>query len=530
MQAAYDAIVIGGGHNGLVAAAYLARAGRRVLLLERRSTVGGAAATEEFHPGFRGPTGATLCGLLLPAIVRDLGLAAHGLQFLPCDPEVVALGEDGKALRLWRDPAKAQAEISTFSTRDAEAYPQFTDFLTRLATVADPVLSSTPPDIESLGIADELILLRRAWTARKLGKEGVGQAVRMVPMSVRSVLNERFETELLKASFAIDALIGVCRGPWSPGTAFGLLHHFLARARGTPWSFVRGGMGNLSRALAAAAQAAGVAIRTDAAVERILVQDGRVSGVRLASGETIAASVVLSNADPKRTFLQLVDPAELGLEFTNQVRNIQMDGAVAKVNFALDAAPALATPGDGGRVVPHFRIGPSLEYLERAYDDAKYGAMSEHPFLDAVVPTVVDPDLAPAGRHVMSVLVQYAPYRLKQGTWDDQRERIGDTAADLLEEHIPGFRKMVLGREVLTPADLEQRFGLTGGHIYHGEMTLNQQFVLRPVPGWSQYRTPIAGLYLCGSGAHPGGGVTGAPGYNASREIQRNRAWHGGVR
>jgi len=523
VQAAYDAIVVGAGHNGLVAAAYLAKAGRRVLVLERRHVVGGAAATEEFHPGFHGPTGATLCGLLRPEVARDLQLAAHGLQFLPCDPEVVALGEDGRVLRLWNDPVKAQAEISTFSTRDAEAYPRFTSFLARLAAVADPLLASTPPDLGSLGIGDELFLLRRAWTARKLGKEGVGQAVRMVPMSVRAVLNEWFETELLKATLAIDALIGMCRGPWSPGTAFGLLHHYLPAARRTSWSFVRGGMGSLSRALAAAAQAAGVTIQTDAAVERILASDGRVSGVRLASGETMAAPTVLSNADPKRTFLQLVDPTELGLEFTNRVRNIQMDGAVAKVNFALDAAPALPGQGDGGIVVPHFRIGPSLEYLERAYDDAKYGSMSERPFLDAVIPTLVDPDLAPAGKHVMSVLVQYAPYRLKKGNWDDRREGIGDTVAGLLEERIPGFRKIVLGREVLTPADLERRFGLTGGHIYHGEMTLNQQFVLRPVPGWSQYRTPIAGLYLCGSGAHPGGGITGAPGYNAARQVLRDR-------
>ncbi len=524
MQASYDAVVIGAGHNGLVAAAYLAKAGRRVLVLERRSVVGGAAATEEFYPGFRGPTGATLCGLLRPEVMRDLQLAAHGLQFLPCDPEVVTLGDDGTALRLWNDPAKSQAEISTRSTRDAEAYPRFTSFLTRLAAIADPVLASTPPDVDGLGIVDELFLLRRAWTARKLGKEGIGQAVRMVPMSVRSVLNEWFETELLRATLAMDALIGVGRGPWSPGTAFGLLHHFLPRARGTAWSFVRGGMGNLSRALASSAQAAGVTIRTDAAVERILTSDGRVSGVQFATGETIPARIVLSNADPKRTFLQLVDPAELGLEFTSQVRNIQMDGSVAKVNFALNAAPAIPMQGDGGLVAPHFRIGPSLEYLERAYDDAKYGAPSEHPFLDVVIPTVVDPDLAPAGKHVMSVLVQYAPYRLKKGNWDDRREKLGEVVVDLLDGHIPGFRKLVLGQEVLTPVDLERRFGMTGGHIYHGEMTLNQQFVLRPVPGWSQYRTPIEGLYLCGSGAHPGGGITGAPGYNSAREVLRNRA------
>lgn len=522
MQAACDVIIIGAGHNGLVTAAYLARAGRRVLVLERRAVVGGAAATEEFYPGFRGPTGATLCGLLRPEVMRDLQLAAHGLQFLPVDPEVVALGEDSEVLRLWRDVRKSQGDISTFSTRDAAAYPRFHSFMTELAGVLDPLLVATPPDIPGAGIADELFLLRRILKARKLGKEGMGQAIRLVPMSVRAVLNEWFETDPLKATLAIDALTGTFRGPWSPGTAFGLLHHYLPATHGMAWSFVRGGMGNLARALASAAQAAGVTIRTDAEVARILTADGRVTGVQLASGETIAAQTVVSNADPKRTFLRLVDPVELELEFVNKARNIQMEGAVAKVNFALDAAPAIPVQGNGGIVAPHFRIGPSLEYLERAYDDAKYGALSKEPFLDVVIPTLVDPDLAPAGKHVMSVLVQYAPYRLKNGTWDDRREEVGDTVADLLDGRIPGFRKIVLGREVLTPLDLERRFGLTGGHIYHGEMTPNQQIVLRPVPGWSQYRTPIAGLYLCGSGAHPGGGVTGAPGYNAAREILRD--------
>ncbi|HEY7588862.1 MAG TPA: NAD(P)/FAD-dependent oxidoreductase [Thermoplasmata archaeon] len=509
--------MIGGGHNGLVAATYLARAGRRVAVLERRAFVGGAAATEEFHPGFRGPTGAALCGLLRPEIIRDLRLADRGLTLLPANPEVAVHGTEGKVLRIWRDDARTRADLAGFSPRDAEAYFRFRSFLTRIAGVLDPLLVQAPPEVSEWNLGDQFFLLRRALKLRRFGKDVTGEALRMAPMSLRAVLNEWFETELLKASLAVDALIGTNRGPWSPETAFGLLRHFGPRLHGMSWSFVRGGMGALSTALAAAAQAVGVAIRAGAEVTRILTVDGRVTGVQLASGETTAARFVLSNADPKRTFLQLVDPAELDLEFVRAVRGIQIDGCVARVNLALDAIPAM--PEDGGAVAPHFRIAPSLEYLERAYDDGKYGGRSAQPFLDVTIPTLVDPELAPAGNHVMSALVQYAPYRLRRGAWDDERDNLGDAVVDILDESIPGLRGHVLGREVLTPLDMERRLGLTGGHIHHGEMTLNQQLFLRPVPGWSQYRTPIAGLYLCGSGAHPGGGITGAPGYNCARAI-----------
>ncbi len=518
MQASYDAIVVGGGHNGLVAAAYLAKAGRRVAVFERRPVVGGAAATEEFHPGFHGSSGASLCGLLRPEIIQDLGLLARGLQLLPMDPEVSMLGEERKTLRLWRDDAHTRSELAAHSARDADAYFRFRESLVRIAEVLDPLMVRAPPDVSPLGLSDQFVLLRRAMRLRRLGKGEMNQAVRMIPMSVRAVLDEWFETELLKASLAVDALTGICRGPWSPETAFGLLHHFMPRVHGTEWSFVRGGMGALSIALANAAQSAGATIRTGTEVSKILASDGRVTGVELASGEAVGAPVVLSNADPKRTFLRLVDPSQLGLDFLHAVRSIQMDGCVARVNFALDGAPAI---GDDGAAAAHVRIAPSLVYIERAYDDAKYGRMSEEPFLDVTVPTLVDPELAPAGKHVMSVLVQYAPYRLKRGTWEDQRDQLGDRVVEIIEGRAPGFRKLILGREVLTPADLETRFGLTGGHMHHGEMTLNQQLVLRPVAGWSAYRTPIEGLYLCGSGAHPGGGITGAPGYNAARAVLR---------
>ncbi len=520
MHTTYDAIVVGAGHNGLVAAATLAREGRRVLLLEKRPIVGGAAVTEEFHPGFRGLPGASLCGLLRPEIIQELGLVQRGLQLLPLDPAVVALGEDGRILRMWRDPARAAREISSFSPRDAAAFPAFRSLLVSIAEVADPLMVEPPPEVSEWRWTDQIQYLRRGVQLRRKGKGVLYTAIRMLPMSLRALLGEWFETDLLKATLAVDALQGTFRGPYSPETAFGLLHHFLPEVHGGGWSLVRGGMGSLTRLLAAAAQDAGVAIRTEADVIRVLTKDGRATGVQLASGEILLARAVLSNADPKRTFLQLVDPVELPLDFLHAIRCFQTEGAVAKVNLALDGTPQI--PGNDGGLAPYLRFAPSLEYLERAYDDAKYGSPSAKPFLDVVVPTLVDPDLAPSGKHVMSVLVQYAPYHRKKGNWAADREAFGDAVVDLLDAHLPGLRRLVVGREVLTPSDLEKRFGLTDGHIYHGEMTLNQQLVLRPAPGWSQYRTPIGGLYLCGAGAHPGGGITGAPGYNAAHAVLRD--------
>ncbi|HYY47691.1 MAG TPA: NAD(P)/FAD-dependent oxidoreductase, partial [Thermoplasmata archaeon] len=341
--------------------------------------------------------------------------------------------------------------------------------------------------------------------------------LRLPPMSVRNLLEEWFESDLLKASLAVDALVGTFQGPFSPGTAFGLVPHFLPAARGTDWSFVRGGMGVLADAMARAAREAGATIRTDAEVRRIVTDGGRATAVELATGEMIGARAVASSADPKRTFLQLIEAEELSPEFLLQVRNIAMGGVVAKVNLALDGTPPVPVAGDG--MPPHVRIAPSLEYLERAFDDAKYGAMSKAPFVDAYVPTAVDPGRAPAGRHLLSAVVQYAPYDLRGRDWTRDRDVLAERAIGILEEHMPGLEKRIIGRTVLTPRDLEARFGMTEGHIYHGEMTLDQMLILRPVPGWAQYRTPIEGLYLCGSGAHPGGGITGAPGRNAARAI-----------
>ncbi len=521
MGETFDVVVVGGGHNGLVTAAYLARAGRRVLVLEKRSAVGGPVTTEEIAPGFRGPTAASVCGLLRPQIIRELNLASRGVQFIPVDPEVVALG-DGRALRIWQDARKTQKELALTSARDAEAYPRFVDFLRRFAGALDPLLAMTPPNLTSPSLGEQMTLLRRAVQLRRLGKHVMQQMLRLPPMPIRDLLNEWFETELLKASLAVDGLVGTFEGPWSPGTAFGLVRHFLPAAYGNGWAFVRGGMGNLANALARAAQDAGATIRTQAEVMRIMSTAGRATGVELVGGETIGARVVASNADPKRTFLHLVEPSELSPEFLGHVRNFEMNGIVAKVNFALDGAPSM----DGGEPVPpHFRICPSLEYIERAYDDAKYGRASSEPFLDVFVQTTVDPDLAPPGKHVMSVLVQYAPYDLRPGNWKKEGEKLADRVVAILGDHLPGFERLIVHRQVLTPADLEATFGLTEGHIYHGEMTLDQSLVLRPVPGWSRYRTPIEGLYLCGSGAHPGGGITGGPGYNAAQEILKD--WSG---
>jgi phytoene dehydrogenase-like protein len=515
LAGSYDVIVVGGGHNGLVTAAYLARARRRVLVLERRPTVGGAVATEDIAPGFHAPTGADVCGLLRPEILEDLNLAARGVRFLPLDPEVTVIG-DGESLRIWRDAWRTQAELMTKSPHDAEAYPRFMAFLRDFAKALDPILVMTPPNVAAPSLGEQMGLFRRALAVRRMGKATMQQMLRLPPMPVRDLLNEWFETELLKATLAVDALIGTFQGPFSPGTAFGLVSRLPAAVQGG-WSFVKGGMGNLAHALALAATEAGATIRTDADVKQITTVNGRVRGVALANGETISARAVASNADPKRTFVHLVNPEELGPEFLVHVRNFEMNGVVAKVNLALERAPPFPAAANG--FPAHFRIAPSLEYLERAYDDAKYGSTSKAPMLDVYVPTILDPDLAPAGKHILSALVQYAPYDRHPGNWDKDRDKFGDQIVGMLEDHLQGLERLVLARQVLTPRDLETRFGLTEGHIYHGEMTLDQSLVLRPVPGWARYRTPVEGLYLCGAGAHPGGGITGAPGYNAAREI-----------
>ncbi|HKW43784.1 MAG TPA: NAD(P)/FAD-dependent oxidoreductase, partial [Thermoplasmata archaeon] len=452
MSEAFDVVVVGGGHNGLVTAAYLARAGRRVVVLEKRAAVGGPVTTEEIAPGFRGPTGASVCGPLRPQILEDLNLAGRGVRFLPVDPRVVSIG-DSKVLRMWRDVGRTKSELSAISAKDADAYPRFVGFLRLFGQTVEPLLAMTPPNVVSPSLGEEWTLLRRALRLRRLGKHTMQQMLRLPPMSVRDALNEWFETDLLKASLAVDALFGTFEGPWSPGTAFGLIREFASEGNGTAGSFVRGGMGNLASALAAAARDAGATIRTETEVRRIRSDEGRVTGVELASGETIDARVVASNADPKRTFLRLVPSDELSPEFLNRVRNFEMNGVVAKVNFALDGKPSIAALAEG--LPARFRVCPSLEYIERAFDDAKYGKTSNEPILDVSVPTVLDPDLAPPGKHVVSVLVQYAPYVLRQTKWDTEAPKLADRVEGILEDHLPGFETLIAARQVLTPADLE---------------------------------------------------------------------------
>jgi phytoene dehydrogenase-like protein len=526
-RARHDAIVVGAGHNGLVTAAYLARAGRRVLVLERRDVVGGACVTEETFPGFKVSTAAYVSSLFHRQIVRDLRLAAYGFHVLPRDPSSFTPLPDGRSLLLGPDPARNHAAIARFSARDAERYPRYEAMLERVAAVVEPTLTMTPPDLLRPGPRDLLKLLRLGRAFRRLGADA-GEAVEILTGAARPILDRWFESEALKATLATDAIIGAMASPSMPGTAYVLFHHVMGETDGRRgvWGYVRGGMGGLTQALAAAARDFGAEVRCGAEVARILARDGRVTGVALAGGEEHAAPVVASSADARVTFERLVDPRDLPPEFLAAVGRIRYDSASLKINVALGELPSFralpgTAPGPQHRGTIH--VCPDQDYIERAYDDAKYGRPSASPVLECTIPSVVDDTVAPRGRHLMSMFVQYAPYRLRQGTWDDQREAFADRCFALLDEYAPNFSRSVLARQVLAPPDLERVFGLTGGNIFQGAMLPGQLFSFRPVPGHAGYRTPLRGLYLCGAAAHPGGGVMGTPGLNAAREILRRR-------
>lgn len=527
MSARYDAIIIGAGHNGLVTACYLARAGRKVLVLERRHLVGGACVTEEVFPGFKVSTAAYLNSLFRKEIIRDLRLHEHGLAILERNPSSFTPFPDGRYLMLGPDPELNFREIAKFSAYDAVQYPNYQGMLERVAGVIEPMLTMTPPNLVNPGIKDVWALFKLGRGFQNLGSR-MGEAIDIITGPARTVLDRWFESEQIKATLATDAVIGTMASPSIPGTAYVLFHHVMGETNGKRgvWGYIRGGMGALTQALASVAHSLGVTIRCEAEVGKILVEHGAATGVALVTGEEFSAPVVASNADAHITFTRLLDPVLLPHDFLEAVRRIDYSSASLKINVALSALPRFtACPGDppGPQHRGTIHICPDLDYIERGFDDAKYGRPSENPILECTIPSVVDPSVAPPGTHLMSMFVQYAPYHLRSGTWDDLRESFADRCFELLDQYAPDFTKSVIARQVLTPVDLERTFALTGGNIFQGAMTLNQLFFFRPVVGFADYHTPIRGLYLCGAAAHPGGGVMGAAGYNAAREILSRR-------
>jgi phytoene dehydrogenase-like protein len=517
----YHAIVIGGGHNGLTAAAYLARAGRKVLVVERRHVLGGAAVTEEVFPGFRISVCSYVVSLLRPEIIRELNLPGHGLEILPLDGTFTPM-LDGNYLWRVNDHGKTRREIARHSRLDAEAYDEYGRAMVEMARVFKPILNMTPPDPLSLHPRELAKLLFLGKRFNGLSDEDRINQLQLMTMSAVDFLDQWFETDVLKATMSASGIIGTFLGVRSPGTAYVLLHHYMGEIDGAfrSWGFARGGTGAISNAIAAAARAAGVEIRTATAVARIRVDRGQATGIVLANGDEIEADIVLSSVDPRLTFLQFMDAGDLPADFVADVRRYRFRGSSGKVNLALDALPEFTSlPGPGAHLRGAISISPSVEYMERAYDQAKYGEFSRKPYIDMVIPTLTDPSIAPPGKHILSCFVQYAPYALASGTWDEQREAFGDAVVNTIAQFAPNIRNIILHRQVLTPLDLERDFGLSEGNIFQGELTLEQLFFLRPAPGWAQYKTPIRDLWMCGSATHPGGGIMGAPGRNAARRI-----------
>jgi len=526
MTLSHDIIVIGADLNGLVTAAYLARAGERVLLLDRRSTIGGAALTEEVLPGFQFNTALHDAGWLNPAIVKDLELGRHGLEMIQSD---VTVFEPGSGLTLWRDAAKSAQSIAHFSRADAEKWPAFHARMLKLAGFLENVYALTPPKITTTNPVELWSWLGLGRKLRGLGRQDMMELMRTLPMSVDELLTDWFETAALQGAIGAGGITNLDQGPRAAGTALVLLHHLIGAGALRAIRTARGGIGSLSKALAAAAQQYGVELRLNADVIQIVVKDDRAAGVALSNGEEVNARCVISSADVRRTFFDWIGPAHLETEFMRAAQNIRYHGVRAKVNLALSELPRFAG-ADESLLRGVISISPSLDYLERAHDDAKYGRVSGKPYLEATIPSLNDPALAPSGQHVMSIWMQYAPYRLREEkrgiappVWDDaRREAIGDLVVNTLSEYAPNLKGAIVQRQVLTPVDLESRFDAPEGNLYQGELALDQFLFMRPLAGWSQYRTPIAGLYLCGATTHPGGGLAGAAGYNAAREILKD--------
>jgi phytoene dehydrogenase-like protein len=525
MTQKYDVIVIGGGHNGLVNAAYLARAGKRVLVLERRHVLGGAAVTEEVFPGFKISVCSYVVSLLRPEIIRELDLPRHGLEILPLDGTFTPMPNGD---HLWRvnDHAKTRREIVRHSKLDAEAYDEYGKAMIDMAHFVKPIMNMTPPDPTSLNVKGLLDLLGMGRRFQQLSADDKYNQVQLMTMSAVDFLDQWIETDVLKATMAASGIIGTFLGVRSPGTAYVLLHHYMGEIDGAfrSWGLSRGGTGAISNAIGDAAREAGAEIRTEAPIGKIILKNGQAKGVVLENGDEIYADIVSSSVDPRLTFMKMVGEKHLPADFVDDIKRYKFRGSSGKLNLALDALPDFkCMPGAGAHLRGAVSISPSVEYMERAYDDAKYGRYSRRPYIDIVIPSLTDPSIAPPGKHVMSCFVQYAPYNLKEGTWDEKREEFGDTVIDTIAEHAPNIKDIILHRQVLTPLDLERDFGLSEGNIVQGELTLEQLFFLRPAPGWAQYRSPIRNLYMCGSATHPGGGIMGASGRNAAMAILKGK-------
>ena len=524
----YDAIVVGGGHNGLTAAAYLARAGLSTLVLERREIVGGCCVTEEIAPGCRASTTSYIASMLRPEVIQDLRLAEYGLRMVPCDPAIQVPFPDGQVVSWWVERERAQAEFHKLSAKDAETFVRVDDQLKKLARYLQPFFLEPPPEINTASLGGWGDLFRLGRRFHGITSAEVAQLVSFLTGSLGEFLDHNYESEKMKTMFLANNVYGKHGGPYQPGTAIGLLFHLLSGGEHELQGFyghVIGGMGAITQALAASGRKLGVEIRTSSPVSQIDVRDGRARGVILEDGSEISARLVLSNADPKRTFLQMIPSPELPEEFLHAIRGIRMDGPCAKVNLVLAEEPRFTgTPAGATQLQRTFyTLVASLEFAERCYDTAKFGEIPEELWVDCVVSSNADDSLAPPGKHILTCFVQYVPYRLRQGTWDEKRELLGDRVVRKIGDYAPNVPNAILARQVLTPLDLERTYGLTEGNIFHGDLRLEQLFFMRPIAGWSQYRTPIDGLYLCGAGAHPGGGVTGAPGRNAAHQVLRDR-------
>jgi phytoene dehydrogenase-like protein len=532
-QRSWDAIVIGAGHNGLTAGSLLAKAGLSTLVLERRDLVGGACVTEEIAPGCRASTTSYIASMLRPEVIRSLDLGSQGLRMVPCEPALQVALEGGEVLADWNDPARTMAEIGRYSPRDARAFEDATRELRQLSARLQPMLTELPPDTRATSVRGLAELLRMGRRMKGVSGADFEGLTRLISSSLGDYIDAHFTSPQVKALLLANNLYGKHGGPYQPGTLIGLVFHMLTGGDDDEQGFfghVMGGMGAISDAIAAAGRGYGMQVRTGAEVTAITVRAGRATGVTLADGTELTGRVVLSGADPKRTFLQLVDKTELPDDFREAVAAIKMDGPCAKVNLVLDAEPAVtgmpADAGPGQRAL--FTLPPRLDVADLCYDRSKRGeiADADQLFIDCVVASNVDDSLAPAGRHVMTCFVQYVPYRLAAGTWDQRRDELGDKVVARISQFAPNVASAVVARQVLTPLDLERTYGLTEGNIFHGDIRFDQLFHMRPVPGWARYRTPVDGLYLCGAGAHPGGGVTGAPGYNAAHQVLKDLRWH----